>query len=73
VVETDEGTPLVVIAETLPGAFSVIPATDPDFGRILKGLGLDNVTVNVRQLAMSKPKGELVGGPLLDNLIGVAR
>jgi len=63
VVETDEGTPIAVVTESVPGGFMLIPATDPDFNRIMTGLGLNQVTV--RQLNLSKQhQGQLLSGPL---------
>jgi len=43
--ETPEGTPIAVVTETVPGGYALIPATDPDFNRIISGLGLDRVEV----------------------------
>jgi hypothetical protein len=46
VVEDTFGNPLVVIIETQPGVQSVILADDPDFNRILKGLGIDKTVIS---------------------------
>lgn len=50
--ETPEGTPIAVVTETVPGGYALIPATDPDFNRIISGLGLDRVEVAVQSLVM---------------------
>lgn len=68
IVETSDGTPIVVVAEVVPGGFSIIPATDPDFTRILRGLGLNQVEVSVETFRPTRPAGELVSGPLLDTI-----
>ena len=65
IVETDEGTPIAVVVESLPGGYSLIPATDPDFNRILRGLGLDQVEVHVRHIEVTqRGQGQLLSGPL---------
>ena len=65
VVNDHLGNPLVVVQEVSPGVSIVVPANDPDFNRVLSGLGLDKVVVcNKLLVSSSLPAGaELVAGP----------
>ena len=64
VVEDTFGNPLVVIIETQTGVQSVILADDPDFNRILKGLGIDKVVISEQLESREMPDGaKLVQGP----------
>ena len=46
IVEDVLGNPVVVVIETQPGVQSVILADDPDFNRILSGLGIDKTVIS---------------------------
>lgn len=70
VIEDDFGTPIGVVYEHMPGAYLLVPANDPDFNRIMEGLGLDHVKVTVTPLRIDKSQwptqGQLISGPFSD-------
>lgn len=46
VVEDDFGNPLVVVVQVQPRVYTIVNADDPDFNKVLEGLGIDKVVVN---------------------------
>ena len=65
VVKDTYDNPLVVVQEVSNGVTMVVPATDPDFNRVLAGLGLDKVVVCNKLLVDNTPPdgAKLVCGP----------
>ena len=62
IVETEQGTAIAVVTETVPGGYALIPATDPDFNRIIGGLGLDRIEVKTLKTKFRSHSGK----PLAD-------
>jgi len=62
IVEDTLGNPIVVVIETQTGVQSVILADDPDFNRILNGLGIDKVVISEK---ITSPDGAPDGAKLL--------
>ena len=57
--------PITVVVEVRPGVYTYAAANDPDFNRILSGLGIDKVVVNT-ELSLDKDVPEnakLLSGP----------
>jgi len=65
VVNDHFGNPLVVIQEMSPGVAVVIQANEPEFNRVIAGLGLNKV-VSCGKLLINNPVpagAELIAGP----------
>jgi hypothetical protein len=46
VIEDDFGNPIVVVVQVQPRVYTVIKADEPDFNKVLGGLGIDKIVVN---------------------------
>lgn len=71
IVEDDFGNPLVVVVQVQPRVYTVVSADDPDFNRVLEGLGIDKIVVNDKlHFDMPLPDGnvKLLRGPKGFNL-----
>jgi len=68
IVEDEFGNPIVVIIRTADLATTVVTADDPDFNRILHGLGIDKIVtdkpINVKHRSPGEG-AELLRSPLL--------
>jgi hypothetical protein len=66
IVEDSFGNPLVVVVQIQndPPAYTVVQADDPDFNRVLAGLGIDKV-VAINRIQLDKPAATatLLTGP----------
>ena len=66
IVEDEFGNPLVVVAYIQPQVCTIVTADDPDFNRVLQGLGIDKLVINEPvSFSMPLPKGnvKLLRGP----------
>lgn len=65
IVEDELGNPVVVVVYVQPRIYTVVTPDDPDFNRILEGLGVNKVVVNNPLILPIPPEGEfkLLRGP----------
>lgn len=64
IVEDNYGNPVAVIVHINQNACTVVTPDDPDFNRILQGLGVDKIVINEQlNLNQSNTGGKLIGGP----------
>lgn len=66
IVEDEFGNPIVVVVQVQPRVYTVVNADDPDFNRVLEGLGIDKIVVNDQvDFTLPLPDGQvkLLRGP----------
>lgn len=71
IVEDDFGNPIAVVARIQPLVYTIATADDPEFNRILEGLGIDKLVINEKiDFNMPLPSGnvKLLRGPKGFNL-----
>ena len=57
IVEDIYDNPIAVVCELATGMTSVVSASDEDFNRVLKSLGIDKLVINNKAEAESAPEG----------------
>jgi hypothetical protein len=70
IVEDEYGNPIVVVVYIQAKTYTVVTADDPDFNRILQGLGIDKIVVNEPMEVNFPPTQDLklIRGPAGFNL-----
>jgi hypothetical protein len=66
IIEDSYGNPIAVVAEVQPDITTVVTADDPDFNRILNGLGINKIVVANQIDLDHEPMGDgakLLSGP----------
>ena len=66
IIEDEFGNPIVVVVQVQPRVYTVVNADDPDFNRVLEGLGIDKIVVSDKvDFTMPLPDGQvkLLRGP----------